>query len=203
MVRDYALAVSDLLVSKVGGPSVKPYQPPGVWEAIAMNVSNTRSYVRGTGADLYRRSVYTFIKRMAPPASMELFNAPNREFCVVRRDRTNTPLQALVTLNDEQFVEAARHLAQITLQQPDASRQERLREMAYRLLSRDFRPDELEIINRSLDGLLAHYQAEPDQANELIHVGQSKPDEALDPAELAGWTMLANQLMNLDEMLNK
>ena len=115
MVRDYALAASDLLVPKIGGPSVKPYQPPGVWEAIAMNVSNTRQYVPGTGDDLYRRSLYTFIKRMAPPASLELFNAPNREFCVVRRERTNTPLQALVTLNDEQFVEAARHLAEVVL----------------------------------------------------------------------------------------
>ena len=112
VVRDYALAASGLLVEKLGGPSVKPYQPPGVWEAIAMDVSNTRSYVRDTGENLYRRSLYTFWKRQAPPASMELFNAPNREACVVRRERTDTPLQALVTLNDEQFVEAARHLAQ-------------------------------------------------------------------------------------------
>ncbi|RMG40764.1 MAG: DUF1553 domain-containing protein, partial [Planctomycetota bacterium] len=115
MIRDYALAASGLLVPRIGGPSVKPYQPPGVWEAIAMNVSNTRKYVRGTGEDLYRRSVYTFIKRMAPPPAMDIFNAPNREYCVVRRDRTNTALQALVTLNDEQFVEAARVLAQRAL----------------------------------------------------------------------------------------
>src|SRR5690606_7822319 len=101
MIRDYALQASGLLVRDIGGPSVKPYQPPGVWEAIAMNVSNTREYVRDAGENLYRRSLYTFWKRMAPPASMEILNAPNREFCVVRRDRTNTPLQALVTLNDE------------------------------------------------------------------------------------------------------
>ncbi len=111
MVRDYALATSGLLASKLGGPSVKPYQPPGVWEAIAMDVSNTATYQRGTDEDLYRRSLYTFVKRMAPPASMDIFNAPNRELCVVSRARTNTPLQALVTLNDEQFIEAARHLA--------------------------------------------------------------------------------------------
>ena len=115
MVRDYALAASGLLVRKIGGRSVKPYQPPGVWEAIAMNVSDTRSYERDSGEDLYRRSMYTFWKRMAPPASMDIMNAPTREYCVVRRERTNTPLQALVTLNDEQFVEAARHLAQRTL----------------------------------------------------------------------------------------
>src|SRR5690606_21030920 len=117
MIRDYALAASGLLVKKIGGPSVKPYQPPGVWEAIAMNVSNTRSYQRDTGENLYRRSMYTFWKRQAPPASMDIFNAPNREYCVVRRERTNTPLQALVTLNDEQFIEAARHLAQTAIKE--------------------------------------------------------------------------------------
>ena len=96
---------------KIGGPSVKPYQPPGVWEAVAMIGSNTRDYKQDTGENLYRRSMYTFWKRAAPPASMDIFNAPNRETCTVRRERTNTPLQALVTLNDPQFVEAARHLA--------------------------------------------------------------------------------------------
>ena len=97
---------------KIGGPSVKPYQPPGVWEAVAMIGSNTRDYKQDTGESLYRRSMYTFWKRAAPPASMDIFNAPNREICVVRRERTNTPLQALVTLNDPQFVEAARQLAE-------------------------------------------------------------------------------------------
>ena len=100
---------------KLGGPSVKPYQPDGVWEAVAMIGSNTRDYKRDTGENLYRRSMYTFWKRAAPPASMDIFNAPNRETCTVRRERTNTPLQALVTLNDPQFVEAARHLAQRAL----------------------------------------------------------------------------------------
>ncbi len=111
MIRDYALAASGLLVRKIGGPSVKPYQPPGVWEAVAMIGSNTRDYKQDTGEKLYRRSMYTFWKRAAPPASMDIFNAPTREVCTVRRERTNTPLQALVTLNDPQFVEAARHLA--------------------------------------------------------------------------------------------
>ena len=115
MIRDYALAASGLLVPKIGGPSVKPYQPEGVWEAVAMIGSNTRDYKRDTGENLYRRSMYTFWKRAAPPASMEIFNATARETCTVRRERTNTPLQALVTLNDPQFVEAARHLAQIVL----------------------------------------------------------------------------------------
>ena len=117
MIRDYALAAGNLLACKVGGPSVKPYQPEGVWEAVAMPESNTRIYRRDQGENLYRRSLYTFWKRAAPPASLEVFNAPSREVCTVRRERTDTPLQALVTLNDPQFVEAARALAQLTLEQ--------------------------------------------------------------------------------------
>src|SRR5439155_9274125 len=112
MIRDYALAASGLLVRKIGGPSVKPYQPEGVWEAVAMIGSDTRDYRRDRGENLYRRSLYTFWKRAAPPASMDIFNAPTREVCTVRRERTDTPLQALVTLNDPQFIEAARYLAQ-------------------------------------------------------------------------------------------
>ena len=106
---------------KIGGPSVKPYQPDGVWEAVAMPGSNTRDYKQDTGEGLYRRSLYTFWKRAAPPASMDIFNAPSRETCTVRRERTNTPLQALVTLNDPQFVEAARHLAQHALKEGGAT----------------------------------------------------------------------------------
>ncbi|MBY0397491.1 MAG: DUF1553 domain-containing protein, partial [Thermoleophilia bacterium] len=107
MVRDYALAAGGLLSKRIGGPSVRPYQPEGVWEAVAMIGSNTRDYRADSGESLYRRSLYTFWKRSAPPASMEIFNAPSREVCTVRRERTNTPLQALVTLNDPQFVESA------------------------------------------------------------------------------------------------
>src|SRR5205085_9856528 len=126
MIRDNALAASGLLVKKLGGPSVRPYQPDGVWEAVAMIGSNTRDYRRDTGDNLYRRSMYTFWKRAAPPASMEIFNAPNRETCAVRRERTNTPLQALVTLNDPQFIEAARHLAQLALKAQGATTESRL-----------------------------------------------------------------------------
>src|SRR5204862_3373148 len=115
VIRDTALAAGGLLARKLGGPSARPYQPDGVWEAVAMIGSNTRDYKRDTGENLYRRSMYTFWKRSAPPASLEIFNAPNRETCVVRRERTNTPLQALVTLNDEQLVEAARVLAEKAL----------------------------------------------------------------------------------------
>src|SRR5690606_21713719 len=115
MIRDHALAASGLLVEKIGGPSVKPYQPDGVGEAVAMDQSDTRFYKRDSGEGLYRRSLYTFWKRAAPPAAMEIFNAPSRETCTVSRERTDTPLQALVTLNDPQFVEAARKLAEAAL----------------------------------------------------------------------------------------
>src|SRR5487761_2104523 len=116
MVRDYALAVSGLLAPQIGGPSVRPYQPEGIWEAVAMTGSNTRFYKQDQGTGLYRRSVYWFWKRSAPPASMDIFNAPTRENCTVRRERTDTPLQALVTMNDVQFVEAARDQANHAMQ---------------------------------------------------------------------------------------
>ncbi len=203
MIRDYALAASGLLVPKLGGPSVKPYQPEGVWEAVAMIGSNTRDYRRDTGENLYRRSMYTFIKRSAPPASMEIFNAPARETCTVRRERTDTPLQALVTLNDVQFVEAARNLAQAVLKSPEAEVPARLNLLAKRLLARPFRADELPIVQNSLKELLAYYQSHVDDAKKLIADGESKADPSLDPATLAAWTMLTNELMNLDEVLNK
>ncbi|HEV3256952.1 MAG TPA: DUF1553 domain-containing protein [Gemmataceae bacterium] len=203
VIRDYALAASGLLARKIGGPSVKPYQPDGVWEAVAMIGSDTRDYRRDNGLSLYRRSLYTFWKRAAPPASMDIFNAPTRETCTVRRDRTNTPLQALVTLNDPQFVEAARHLGQTTLAEGGKEVDGRIDFMARRLLARPFRARERKVVRATLDDLLGYYKAHPDDAKKLIAVGESESDPALDVPTLAAWTMLANQLMNLDEVLNK
>jgi hypothetical protein len=202
MVRDQALAASGLLIRKLGGPSVKPYQPEGVWEAVAMIGSNTRDYRRDNGESLYRRSMYTFWKRSAPPASMEVLNAPNRETCAVRRERTNTPIQALLTLNDVQFVEASRVLAEHAIQagkDDDAH----IEFIAKQLLARPFRPQELAIVKNSLVDLRANYKAKPDEAKKLIGFGESKVNPMLDPVELAAWTMLVNELMNLDEVLNK
>jgi Protein of unknown function (DUF1553)/Protein of unknown function (DUF1549)/Concanavalin A-like lectin/glucanases superfamily/Planctomycete cytochrome C len=202
MIRDNALAASGLLVRKIGGPSVKPYQPEGVWEAVAMIGSNTRDYKRDNGEALYRRSMYTFWKRAAPPASMEVLNAPNRETCAVRRDRTNTPIAALLTLNDVQFVEAARVLAEKAIKSgkdDDA----RIGFISARLLARPFRAQELAIVKDSLAELRANYKAKPADAAKLIAFGESKPDATLDVAELAAWTMLVNELFNLDEVLNK
>jgi hypothetical protein len=203
MIRDYALASSGLLVRKIGGPSVKPYQPDGVWEAVAMIGSNTRHYQQDSGERLYRRSLYTFWKRGAPPAAMDILNAPSRELCSVRRERTNTPLQALVTMNDPQFIEAARHLAQLTLRKGGVSVSSRLDFMATRLLARPFRSEERAIVGSTLGDLLAHYKSAPEEARKLLAVGESKADSSLDASELAAWTMLGNQLLNLDEVLNR
>ena len=203
MVRDYALAASGLLVRKLGGPSVKPYQPEGVWEAVAMIGSNTRDYRRDSGENLYRRSMYTFWKRAAPPASMDILNAPNRETCTVSRERTNTPLQALVTLNDPQFIEAARYLAQRALKEGGSKMESRIDFIARRLLARPLRPEEMKVVSASAGELLAFYRANSKDAGKLIAVGESRPDPNLDVPTLAAWTMLANELMNLDEVLNK
>jgi hypothetical protein len=202
MIRDYALASSGLLVKKLGGPSVKPYQPDGVWEAVAMIGSNTRDYRRDTGENLYRRSMYTFWKRSAPPASMDVLNAPNRETCAVRRERTNTPLQALVTLNDEQFVEAARVLAEKTIQS-GSEINNRLDFLGLRLVSRKWNEKERKILAESLAELVKDFKAKPEEAKKLIVFGESKADPKADAIELAAWTMLANQVMNLDEVLCK
>ena len=203
MIRDYALAASGLLVRRQGGPSVKPYQPEGVWEAIAMNVSNTRSYQRDSGDSLYRRSMYTFVKRMAPPASLDIFNAPNREFCVVRRERTNTPLQALVTLNDEQFVEAARRLAERAVEAPGQSDEQRLQRMGEAVLCRPLNAEELSVLLESLQQLRSYYVSHTEDAKLLSRVGEYRWNEQLSVEQLAAWTMLCNQLLNLDEVVNK
>jgi hypothetical protein len=202
MVRDYALAASGLLADKVGGPSVKPYQPEGVWEAVAMPESNTKKYKADSGTGLYRRSLYTFWKRAAPPALMDIFNAPSREVCSVRRERTNTPLQALATLNDPQFVEAARHLAQSAL----ASRKtedEAIDEMANRLLARSLTSKEQAVVKETLAKMRAFYEQQPEATKEFLAVGEADVADAALTPQLAAMTMVANQLMNLDEVLNK
>ncbi len=203
MIRDTALAAGGLLAPKIGGPSVKPYQPDGIWESVAMPESDTRSYKRDEGENLYRRSLYTFWKRAAPPASMDILNAPNRETCTVRRERTSTPIQALVTLNDPQFIEAARNLAERTLKDGGAQDTARIDFMAERLIARRLSAAEKRIVGSGLKDLIAHYKSSPKDAEALVAVGESKADTTLDKPTLAAFTMVANQLMNLDEVLNK
>src|SRR5262249_45911658 len=144
--------------------------------------SNTRDYRRDSGEGLYRRSMYTFWKRAAPPASMEILNAPNREYCTVRRERTNTPLQALVTLNDVQFVEAARVLAQWALKEGGKSDEQRIDFLAKRILTRSFRPEETRVVGDLLADLLAHYKGKPEEAKKLIGFGETNADPTEDPA---------------------
>jgi hypothetical protein len=201
MVRDLALASSGLLVPDIGGPSVKPYQPVGVWETVAMKGSNTRFYKQDHEDKLYRRSMYTFWKRAAPPGSMEIFNAPTRENCTVRRERTNTPLQALVTMNDPQFVEASRNLAERAMRNADTD--SRLDFISNRVLARPFRTGERPILKGALKDFLSYYDAHPDQAGKLVSVGESKRDGSIPAVELAAWTMVASDILNLDEALNK
>ena len=202
MVRDVALSTSGLLVSRVGGPPAKPYQPSGVWEATSMKESNTKNYVQDKGDNLYRRSVYTLWKRSAPPASLETFDAPTRETYIVRRERTDTPLQALVGLNDPQFVEAARNLAEHAMrsgQTLDAQ----VDYMTSRLIARRFGPKEKEVVARSYADFLNYYRSHEADASKLLAVGESKADATLPVDRFAALTVLANELFNLDEVLNK
>jgi cytochrome c553 len=203
MVRDYALAASGLLSEKMYGPSTKPYQPQGIWDIVGLPGGDTRNYVQDKGENLYRRTLYNFWKRMAPPPNLEALNAPSREVCTVRRERTNTPLAALVTLNDPQFVEAARHLAQNALTAGNGEEAKVIDFIAQRVLCRPVNDKERVIISASARQLLTYYKSKPDDAQALIAVGESKADDKLDVAELAAWTMVCNQVLNLDEVLNK
>jgi mono/diheme cytochrome c family protein len=201
-IRDQALAASGLLVAKLGGHPVRPYQPEGIWEDVAMKQSTTRFYREDRGENLYRRSLYTVWKRTAPPPSMDILNAPSREVSCVRRDRTNTPLQALVTLNDPLFVEASRTLAARALHEATTF-DARLDAVSLRLLGRAFTPDERTVVRRTLDDALTTYRRAPAAARELLAVGASPADAQLPAPELAAWTLVASQVMNLDEALTK
>jgi hypothetical protein len=201
-LRDLALFSSGLMVDKLGGPSVKPYQPEGVWEAVAMHQSNTRHYKQDKGEALYRRSLYTFWKRTAPHPAMETLNAPTREVFCTRRERTNTPLQALVLMNDPQFVEACRALAARSLKESGQT-DSRLDSIALRLLARP--PDDREraVLKSSLDDFITTFRSEPDEAKKLISIGATPPPTDADPAELAAWTLVASQILNMDECVTR
>ncbi len=203
VVRDTVLAASGLLQEEIGGPSVKPYQPSGLWEAVGFLGSDTREFKRDTGEALYRRSMYTFWKRTSPPASLTAFDAPSREKCVARRSRTNTPLQALVLLNDEQYVEAARHLAERMMTEGGASPAERL-SYGFRLATSRFPSDkELAVLASLLDQQLERFRADKEGAAALLKVGESPRNETLDASEQAAYTLAANVILNLDETITK
>ncbi|MEW5979723.1 MAG: DUF1553 domain-containing protein [Acidobacteriota bacterium] len=204
IVRDNALAVSGLLNKTLGGPGVYPYQPRGLWEEMAYgDVFSAQFYQPSTGADLYRRSLYTFWKRTVPPPSLATFDAPDRERCVARRAVTNTPLQALVLMNDPTFVEAARHLAQQTLRQVGSDPAERIR-YAFRLAtSREPSAQEIQLLKDLARQELVAFRRDKAAAGKLLEVGDSPPDDKLNASELAAWTMVATTILNLDETITK
>jgi hypothetical protein len=202
-LRDNALAVSGLLDTTMGGKGVRPYQPPNVWEPLAYIDSNTRNYKRDTGAALYRRSLYTFLKRTAPPPFMANFDAPSREQICNLRERSDTPLQALQLMNDEQHIEAARAFAERIMSKGGTTPEERIA-FAYRtVLARKPAPDEIAIVRAALDEHLAAYRQAPEAAAKFIRQGESKPTAGLPEPELAAWTLVANLVLNLDETLTR
>ncbi|MES2660572.1 MAG: DUF1553 domain-containing protein [Verrucomicrobiota bacterium] len=202
VLRDTALQASGLLASKVGGPPVKSYQPEGVWEAVSMPESNTLHYKQDSGEALYRRSIYSFWKRFAPPPSLETFDAQAREVVCVRRARTNTPLQALVSMNDPQFFEAARKLAERAIGHA-TSPVERLGYFAETLISRPLDSKETAELTKNLENFSKHYREHPQDAKDLLTTGEAPANPQLDPVEVATWAMMANQFLNLDETITK
>ena len=204
VLRDQALAVAGILDPTMGGPSVKPYQPPGVWKAVAFEVSNTNEFKLDRIDRLHRRSIYTFWKRTAIPPAFAAFDAPSREECAVRRERTNTPLQALVLMNDVQHIEAARKLAEwIISDNPDDSSRELAREAFYRVVRRPATEEDIEDLVE-LETMVSYlYQGQSEEARQLISVGKLPVDDSLDPVAVAAWTVVVNALLNRDDVINQ
>jgi hypothetical protein len=206
-IRDEALFLGGLLNRKIGGNSVSPYQPAGIWEELASRSDGknwtAQEYSQSHGEDLYRRTIYTYWKRTAPPPSLMTFDAPDRETCTVRRARTNTPLQALVLMNDPTYVEASRKFAERIMKEGGASTDERLKFAFRSALSRAPTAAEFTVLRGVYDKQLARFKASPEAAKKLLSVGELSRDESLDAAELAAWSIVASALMNLDETLTK
>ncbi|MCZ6792060.1 MAG: DUF1553 domain-containing protein, partial [Planctomycetota bacterium] len=200
-IRDGALAASGLLSRRIGGPGVKPYQPPGLWNEVSLSAGVR--FVQDKGEKLYRRSMYTYWKRSAPAPSLTIFDAPTREKCVLRRSRTTTPLQALVTLNDPQFVEAARFLAERAMRDGGATLEERIVH-AYRLVASSRpRPGTLKILEEAYREELAVFRQDLDRARGLLSTGDAPRDERLDAAEHAAMTIVASLILNLDSTVTR
>jgi len=206
VIRDQALAVSGVLDRTVGGESVKPYQPPGVWKPVAFAGSNTREFKQDSLDKIHRRSVYTFWKRTAIHPAFSAFNAPNREACSVVRERTNTPLQALVLLNDVQHVEAARVLAETLLKaSTEAERDDTamMNEAFLRVVGHPAEAADHTDLGALLEMARNQYGSNIEEAKKLQATGDLPHDESLDPVEAASWTLIINALMNRDDVINQ
>jgi hypothetical protein len=202
MIRDQALYAAGLLTEKLGGPSVRPYQPDGIWDEVSV-YGNLHNYQHAQGADLYRRTFYTIWKRTAAPPMLTLFDVPGRETCRVRRSRTNTPLQALVLENDVTYVEAARVLAQRMLTEGGATPESRIAYAYRHVLGRRPTPQETRVLTAGLAKRLAKYRADQPAATKLVSLGDYPRDPKLDVSELAAYTVAASVILNLDETITK
>jgi hypothetical protein len=198
MIRDQALYVSGLLVERLGGPSVRPYQPVGLWEELSND-----EYQRDHGEKLYRRGLYVFWKRTIPFPAMTLFDAPDRETCTVRNERTNTPLQALTLLNETTFVESARALAERVMCEGGADAAARIMRIFRIVTSRMPSEQEQDVLLRSFHQHLSHYRKHPNDARKLLEVGDWPYDPALEKSELAAYAVVANTLLSLDETITQ
>ena len=201
VLRDSALFISGLLVEKMGGKGVKPYQPSGLWKAVAYPSSTTANYKRDNGDALYRRSIYTFVKRTSPPPSMSTFDAPNREACTVKRERTNTPLQALAMMNDIQYVEAARCFAERVVEQSLPETEQRLNYAMQLATGRTLAEDELKLLGNLYTEHMATFKKNQEAAKGLIQTGEAPRISDATPEELASLTMICNLILNLDEIM--
>jgi Protein of unknown function (DUF1553)/Protein of unknown function (DUF1549)/Planctomycete cytochrome C len=201
LIRDQALSLSGLLVDKIGGPSVRPYMPEGVWDETSVYGDLLR-YKSDDGEGLYRRTMYTIWKRTAAPPTMLMFDSPSREFCSAKRSRTNTPLQALSLLNEITFVEAARSLGS-QMMKVEQSPAERIRWAFRSATSRTANAEETAILLKGFERRLEKFKADPEAAKKLIAFGSSKADPNIDACELAAYTMTANVILNLDEVVTK
>lgn len=201
-IRDNALALSGLLNDKIGGPSVKPYQPPRIWNEVSLN--GGLFYKRDNGEKLYRRTMYTYWKRSAPNPSMVTFDAPTREKCVIQRQRTNTPLQALVTMNDITFVETARVWAQnLITQNQEADFDDRLDQAFLESTAKPADPIRKRLLKALYQSQLTHFKQNPELAKELAQSGEYNSPNSVDASELAAWTMVTSAILNLDEVLTR
>ncbi len=206
-IRDQVLATSGLLVPRIGGPSVQPYQPPGLWKEVShfgSSPATKQVFVQDKGEKLYRRSLYTIMKRTSPHPGMSAFDAPNREMCIVQRGVTNTPLQALVTLNDPQFAEASRvFAARLIHETPEMKDRDRLRYAFEEVTGRPPQESEMNALASLLGDELERFRTDLSASEKLITVGDSPPDEALDSADQAAWTQISTLLFNLSETLTR